>query len=141
MSLSKVKTKLTSSVTDLKSTQGLKRVALEFGAGAAIGVIVDLLLQFIMYNLVFPSIKWYKCQLWGFNIYPSDAWVTTNPDTGKTEGHVAYDDILLIVVTVMLLATKKLWFVLGFFTGWYSSSYLGLYVTLGLPEPEGIFNP
>lgn len=139
MSLSKAKTKIKQSVADLKTTQGLKRVALEFGAGAAIGVIVDLFLQFIMYNIVFPTVKWYKCQVWGFSIFPSDAWTTTNPDTGKTEPHTAYDDILLIVITLLLLATKKLWFVLGFLTGWYSSSYLGLYVSLGLPEPEGIW--
>lgn len=61
----------------------------------------------------------------GFSIYPFQ----------NVQGHyyMYYDDVILLISTVGLLLTKKVWFVLGYFVGWYFSGYFGVYRLLKLP--------
>jgi len=134
MSLSKVKTKVKAGVKEVQSVQGLKRVALDFGVGVALGAIVDLILAAIMINIIEPTFGKKATRLYGFSIFPN--FNDTNPDTGKEEPYMPYDDILQIVITLLLLTSKKFWLVIGYFVGFYSASYTGMYYVLGLPTPE-----
>lgn len=129
MSLRKPVSRIKEGVKELGSPQGIKRVAVHFGLGVALGAILDLILQYIMLNLINPNTD-QPTYIVGFNIMPNHVI--------DGEPVLFYDDILLILLTVMMLFTKKLWFVVGFFTGWYFSSYMGLYDSLNLPKPEVI---
>ena len=140
MSLGKVKGNITSGIKDLQSAQGLKRTAVHLGLGAVIGVVADLAFQAVwtlggvgeMLNKA-----GYPC-LVGFSVYPQNTqYMAWNPTTKAYEmkqgAWMAWDDVILLVITVALLLTKKVWFVLGFFLGWYASSYMNLWGALGLP--------
>jgi len=97
--------------------------------GIALGAIVDLILSYILWWFVYPALRgdadpatWVNpTEVQGFSILPN-----------RTYFYVL-DEGLLIVVTVLMLASKKFWLVMGFFLGWYSSKYMGLYKALGLP--------
>jgi len=134
MSLGKVKTKITEGVKELGNTQGLKRVVTNFGIGVALGAIVDLILAYIMINIVEPAMGVKATRIYGFSIFPN--FNDTNPDTGNMEPYMPYDDILQIIICVLLLMSKKLWLVIGYFVGFYATSYMGLYYSLDLPTPE-----
>ena len=133
LSLGKIKTRVKEGITEVQSVQGIKKVALNFSIGASLGAIVDLILEGIIHNFVQPAIGVKPTKIWGFGIFPNHHAI--NPATGKDEYWIAVDDLCLIVITLALLMSKKLWLVLGFLTGWYFSSYMGLYQALGLPEP------
>ena len=143
--IQKVKSRAKEGVNQLQSLSGIKKVAVYFGMGYAIGTIVDLFMEFIMTMLVYPLIDeknpdgtyvngiGHHTRLEGITIYPNHYY--TN-EAGEEVGFMHYDDILLLIVTILMLASKKLWLVLGFFFGWYFSSYLGLYNTFNLPKGE-----
>jgi len=123
MSLGKASTRIKAGVKELQSVQGMKSVLKNVGLGAAIGGIVSLVLTYLMLHVFNEAAGGAaNTRIEGYSIYPNQTFV-------------GYDDILLIVVTVLLLASKKLWLVVGFFTGWYVSRYMGLYSALGLPTP------
>jgi len=123
MSLGKAKTRIKAGVTELQSVKGLKRVAVNLGIGAAIGAIVSLVITYLMMHFIEPALGGEaNTRITGFSIYPNQTYMH-------------YDDVLLLIVTVMLLISRKLWLVVGFFLGWYGSRYMGLYSALGLPTP------
>jgi len=129
MSLGKAKTRVKEGVKQLQSIEGLQRVVVHLGLGVAIGVIVDLILQYIMAALIAGGIMTREQQIVkGFTIFPN----SFDPTTG--EAIMAVDDLLLLIITVLLVFSKKFWMVIGFFIGWYFSSYLGLYTALGLEQ-------
>jgi len=127
--LGKAKTRVKAGIKDLQSVQGLKRVAVHTALGAAIGAIVSLLITYIMMHFIEPALGGEaNTRIVGFGIYPNMVDAAGVP-------YMHYDDVLLLIVTVMLLISKKLWLVIGFFLGWYGSRYMGLYSALGLPTP------
>jgi len=128
MSLSKATTKVKAGVKELQSPAGLKRVFVYGGLGFAIGSIISLVLTYIMEHFVYPYLKenaedpatWTKpYAVTGYEIFPDAKGIT-------------WDSIILIIITVMMLFSKKFWLTTGFFLGWYFSRYLGLYTSLGL---------
>ena len=131
MSLGKARTRIKAGVKQLTSPEGLKRTVVHLGIGAALGALLDIILTYIMINFVYKYLKenaedpatWVKPSIEGFSIFP-DQQVTY------------YDEVLLIVITVIMVMSKKFWIVIGFFLGWYFSRYLGLYAVLDLPTPE-----
>jgi len=129
MSLGKARTRIKEGVKEIQSTQGLKRVAVNMGMGATIGFIFNLILTYIHLQIAVAVGGLKNLYVVGFSIYPDHLDIDGNP-------YIYYAEILQIIVTVFLLTTKKLWFVVGFFLGWYFSGYLGLYDALGLPVPE-----
>lgn len=128
MSLGKISTKLKSGAKDLGSTQGIKHLATNFGVGAALGSIVTLILSYIMYNIVYPATGLAAGQLHGFSIFPNITDAQGQPAMG-------YDHVILVVISVILLFTKRLWLAVGFFTGFYITVYMGVYDALKLPKP------
>jgi hypothetical protein len=120
LSLSKIGSKVKSGVSDL--THGnVKSIAMNLGIGAALGAIVALILraiQLFVINKAIPDYAKYD----EFSIYPNGT-------------SLYVEDVILILATVGLLLSKKLWLVLGFFLGWYGSNYMGLYDALSLPKP------
>ena len=123
MSLTSIGSKIKSGAKDLTGGN-FKSIAMHLGIGAAIGAIVSLLMravQLYLINVYLPAYAKYD----GFSIYPNGT-------------SVFVEDIILIVATVALLFTKKLWFTVGFAVGWYSSNYMGLYAALGLPTPTPV---
>lgn len=123
MSLGKAKTRIKEGVKELQSVEGLKHTASWLGLGIAIGAIIQLVLEYIWFNVVGTelSTQW---RINGVSIYPN-----INPD------YITGDQVILIVLTVALLFTKKLWLTVGFLIGWYTSGLMGLYSALGLPKP------
>lgn len=106
--------------------------------GLAVGVGVDLLLQYIFTMYVYPATDeklpdgsyamaagQHTLFIDNISIYP---WQ-------NVQGHyyMYFDDLILLASTVILLFTKKFWFVIGYFAGWYTSGYMHLYTTLKLP--------
>ena len=131
MSLGKAKSSVKAGVKELTSIKGLKRVLVNLGIGTAIGAIVSLVITYIMMHFIEPALGGEaNTRIVGFSIYPNMVDATTGTP------YMHYDDVLLLIVTIMLLISKKLWLVVGFFLGWYSSRYLGLYSALGLPTPS-----
>jgi hypothetical protein len=110
--------------------------------GVAMGVLVDLGLNYIFTQYVYPMTDeknpdgTYKMGLGQHSLFIKD--FTIFPDQyvsvgGTTTYYMYYDDFILLLSTIALLFTKKVWFVLGYFIGWYSSSYGNLYTLLKLP--------
>lgn len=120
----------------MQSVSGIKRMVVELGIGAAVGVIVDLILAYIFINIVRPALATTEdpigeepTRIYGFSIFPNQVATDGRP-------FMHWDDIILIVITVAMVFSKKLFLTLGFFVGWYFSSYMGLYDALSLPHPE-----
>jgi hypothetical protein len=140
MSLQKIKTNVKTGVGELKTAEGMKRLLVHLGIGAAIGVIAKLALEAIMWFGLGNALDkaGYSC-LVGFKIYPNATQYRTWDNTTQqyvlhTGDFIAWDDLALLLITILLLFTRKLWFVIGFFAGWYSSGYFNLYDSLGLPH-------
>jgi hypothetical protein len=140
MSLGKVKGNITSGIKDLQSAEGLKRTAVHLGVGVAFGVIADFVLQAVweLGGVSDMLAKAGYAVLAGFTVFPQNtsyrAWDSATQTWVIKEGAwMAWDDVILLIITVALLLTRKIWFVLGFFLGWYFSSYMNLWGALGLP--------
>ena len=133
MSLGKATGKIKSGVKQLGSVQGLKQTAIHLGTGFAIGTIVDLIMSYIFINFVNPQFKdpttGYVPAINGFSIIEGHA----QPDGTPC---IYLDDFIELLVTIVMIFTKKLWLTIGFFLGWYVTSLMGLYYVLGLPTPE-----
>jgi len=141
MSLGKVKGNITSGIKDLQSAEGLKRTAVQLGVGVAFGVIADFALQAVwelggvgdmLSKAGYPVLA-------GFTVFPQNtsyvAWdAATKTYVTKQGAWMAWDDVILLIITIALLLTRRIWFVLGFFLGWYFSSYMNLWGALGLPH-------
>lgn len=123
MSLKSIGSKVKTGVGELTSVSGMKKTAMWLGIGAAIGAIVAVVLHYIQLFVINKYAAAYA-KIDGFGIYPN-----------QTTPALYVEDILLIVISVAMLATKKFWLTIGFVLGWYGSNYLGLYTALGLPQP------
>lgn len=133
MSLSKAKTRVKEGVKELQTVAGLKRAGLHFGIGVALGAIVALILQYVFSQYLNPWMRSTNPEKLEWHIKGIAIWKGANI---HGEPVLYISDIILIVMTVAMLFTKKLWLVVGFFVGWYSSGALGLYWALGgPPEP------
>jgi len=142
MSLQKPVARIKEGVKEIQSLTGVKRVLVYLGIGAALGVIVDLIVEMIWW---YSGIGEYLNKagypaLVGFTIFPNNtSYSAWNPTTKQYETKqglwMAWDDLILLIVTIALLFSRKFWLVIGFFLGWYSSSYFNLYDSLGLPRP------
>lgn len=136
MSLGKLTGKIKEGAQDIKSATGWQRILVQMGIGVAIGAIVDIILNYIIVVLIYQ--RWKpesECRIYGLQLFPYDF------DTATNQGYCHYDDVLLIVITIAMLFTKKIWLTLGFFVGWFSSSYLGLYTALGMQKFEPVVTP
>lgn len=125
MSLGKIKTNVKTGIGQLQTSQGLKHMVVWLGIGAALGVIIDLVLEYLMRNYIngwLATQTYIPQRIDGIGIFPNSTFLS-------------YDDLALLISTIVLLFTKRLWLVVGYFIGWYSSSYLGLYTAMGLPKP------
>jgi hypothetical protein len=118
--------KIKSGVKDLSSGSGIKSLAMHIGIGAAIGAVVSLVMHYIQLFIINKYMTAYA-KFDGFSIYPN-----------QTVKSIYVEDIVLVLATVGLLCTKKLWLTVGFFIGWYGSNYLGFYTALKLPQPVAV---
>lgn len=103
--------------------KGAKNAAIWFGIGFALGVIAQWALralQLFVINKYFPDYS----KIDGFKIYP-------NAPTNS----VYVEDIILILLSISMLLTKKIWLTLGFTGGWWISGYMGFYDAISLPKP------
>lgn len=112
-------------------TKSPKTVLMQLAIGGAVGVIIDLILEFIMWHGVSDWINSQEAipnrlEL-GWSIFPNQTWI-------------AWDDVLLLIITLGMLLfgwfRKRFWYIIGFFFGWYGSSFLGLYNALLRPIAE-----
>jgi len=99
------------------------RFIVSLGIGFALGVIVDIIMEYIALKAYTPLSGRLEV---GFSIYYGFPEVTS----------IAYDDLIMILITVLMLFSKKFVTTLGFFLGWYISSNEQLASRLGL-YPEG----
>lgn len=110
--------------------------------GYAMGVLIDLGINYIFTQYVYPMtdvkdgsgayvepLGRHTLFIKDFTIFP-DQFVSVG---GVTTYYMYFDDLILLISTAAMLLTRKVWFVLGYFLGWYSSSYLNFYTLLGLP--------
>lgn len=109
---------------DITKPKEWMNLAIEITIGFLVGVLVDIFLEAIVHQLI----KEFGGRVEvGFPFY-------YNHDTTS----IAYDDILLIVISVATIFIKKIWFTIGFSLGWYISSCHDFYGRLGFPkEPIG----
>lgn len=101
---------------------------LSLGIGFGLGVTADLLLEYLAWNHITQL-----SQRWKYSDAPAgwDPW----------QGSIPYDDLLLIVVNILLLFTRRFVLTLGFFLGWFCSTYYNLYAALSLPKNHEIIPP
>ena len=109
-----IKAKAKTAITEATTAKGIPLLIRNFLLGLALGFLVDFILEAIVW---LTSEKGWGGVEVGFSIYYA------NPSTTK----IPYDDVLLIIATIVMLFSKKLWFVFGFFVGWYVGSNTGIY--------------
>lgn len=140
MSLQKPVARIKEGVTQIQSLSGIKKVLVYLGLGVVFGVIADIVLEAIWLwsgIATYMNKSGYPC-LEGFTIFPSNtSYQKWNGQAYETKQGLwmAWDDVILLVITVAMLFSKKFWLVIGFFIGWYSSSYMNLSGSLGIPKP------
>jgi len=115
--IGKVKTGVSSAISSPA------RFLVSLGIGFAIGVIADIIMEYIALKAYTPLSGRLEV---GFSIYYGFPEVTS----------IAYDDVIMIIATIAMLFTKRFVTTLGFFLGWYISSNEQLASRLGL-YPEG----
>ena len=121
----KIGDKLKEIPKDITKPSEWLNVAIEITIGFLVGVMVDIFLEAIVHQLIKEFGGRWEI---GYPIY------YTHPDVTS----IAYDDILLIVISVATIFLKKIWFTIGFSLGWYISSCHDFYGRLGFPkEPIG----
>lgn len=138
----KIKSGASSVAGGSKLGGGWKGRILAMVFGAIIGVLVDLGLNYVFTMYVYPmtdekdasgtytqDIGRHTLFIKDLTIFPSQ-YVTVGESTIY---YMYYDDLILLISTVLLLMTRKIWFVLGYFIGWYAASYTHLYTALKLP--------
>jgi hypothetical protein len=123
MSLGSLASKVKQGGSALTSVSGMKSTAMHLAIGASVGAIVSLVMHYIQLFVINKYLTQYA-KFDGFSIYPNAATQS-----------IYVEDIVLILATVGMLFTKKLWLTIGFFLGWYGSNYLGFYTALHLPTP------
>ena len=121
MSISTPINKVKAGVTQLGSFSGLKSAGMQFGLGAAIGAIVSLVLHALQIFVINKYMAAYA-KVDGYSIYPN-----------QTTKALFVEDIILILISISMFFTKRLWLSVGFIVGWYASNYMGLYTALKLP--------
>jgi hypothetical protein len=125
MSLGKIKT----GIKQVTTMEGIPKILMHLGIGFAVGVIADWLLEAIVWATSSGK-GWGRVEV-GFPFYG------VNPNY-STVTSIAYDDVLLMGITVIALFTKKFWLVIGFFLGWYLSSSFDLYSRIVKPITGGL---
>lgn len=93
------------------------RFIISLGIGFALGVIADVIMQYIYRNFIAMHIE----PAWGSRP-PIPFWYYKYPDIKR----IAWDDLFMTIITIAMLFTKKFVLTLGFFLGWYISSNEGL---------------
>ena len=142
MSLQKPVARIKEGVKELQSLTGIKHILVYLGMGYVLGVIADIVMEAIW---LWSGIgTWLNKQgypaLVGFTIFPQNtSYQAWNPTTSLYETKqglwMAWDDVIMLIITVALLFSRKFWLVIGFFLGWYTSSYMNLSGALGIPKP------
>jgi len=119
-----IKAKVKGAVTQASTMKGIPRVLIHVAIGFVVGVIADIILEWLVVST--SETGWGQLET-GFSIYYKDPAMT----------YIPYDDLILLIVTIIALFTKKFWVVIGFFLGWYISSNEGLYGKIVAPfTPE-----
>lgn len=129
--MSRIKEKMETGVKGLSKP---KLVIMQTMLGFSLGVIVDIIFQFLYWQLRphFPESlgEWRYGVPTGFSIYYANPAQTIIP----------WDDVLMIIITAGMLLfgwfRKRFWFIIGFGAGWYVSGNLGLLDALWKPMME-----
>lgn len=96
---------------------------ISLGIGFGAGILADLILEAIWWHGGATALQPVLGNEFPyFGIFPNR---TTS---------MAWDDFFLLLITIAMLFTKKFVLTLGFFIGWYTASYYGLYDAFGLPK-------
>ena len=90
----------------------------------AYGAIADLVLEAVVW-FTSNGKGWGRLEV-GFRFY-----------MGHDTTGIAYDDLILLTVSIAVMLSKRFYKGLGFFLGFYISSVTGLYDKLNLPKPSG----
>lgn len=133
--------KLKSSAKSIASGGGAKNYMGQIFAilfGALMGVIVNFVLSYIFSIIVYPAtdkkgtdgnysdpVGMHTLYIDGVSVYPFQ--------NVNGQYYMYYNELIEVLSTIALLVTKKYWFVIGYFAGWYSAGYFGLYRMLKLP--------
>lgn len=136
--IGKAKTKMKTGISTV--TESPMRAATQVGIGIAVGVIIDLIVEWMMWSGLADWVKsqdWLPNRLEGITIFPQ------NYDTdaeGNTIAWMSWDDVFLLIVTIGMFVLgwfkKGMLYIVGFTIGWYLSSYFGLYGSLLKPALE-----
>lgn len=86
------------------------------------GIIADILFEALVKFTSGDAGTWGRLEV-GFPFY-----------VGHDTTSIAYDDLILLAVTLFFIFTRKVWKGLGFFFGWYVSSCQDFYSRLGLTK-------
>jgi len=94
------------------------RFIVSLGIGFALGVILDLIMEYVYRNFLAGTIEGQLGSRWevGFPFY-----------MGHDVTSIAWDDVIMLIITVFMLFSRKFVTTLGFFLGWYLSSCYGWY--------------
>lgn len=91
------------------------------------GILADLALEALVWWSGLSKMEgWGRLEV-GFPFY-----------AGNSITSIAYDDLILIAVSIYLLLTKRFYKGIGFFLGFYMSTVGNFYGVLGIPKPEGM---
>lgn len=135
--MSAIKTKVKTGIEEV--TAKPKLAIVHFVMGFVIGVIVDLILEHLVWsglNQIWTpkdqgGYGWLPPRLEGFTIFPKNV----EADTGIA--WMAWDDVFLLIFSVGMFIfgwfKKGLIYIAGFTMGWYFSSYFGMYNALLKP--------
>lgn len=95
------------------------RFLVSLGIGFAIGVIADLIMEYVYRNFLAGVMEPQLGSRWeiGFPFYYAYPELTS----------IAWDDVILLVITMLMLFSKRFVTTLGFFLGWYVSTNIGFY--------------
>lgn len=134
--MSSLKGKLKTAYKQASTLEGIPKVVLQIGFGFAIGAILDMIVH-ALYS-AFIAEGWEKVA--GSRSPVPFYYYRYPPEEYDWASTLAWDDLFLFILTFLVLLSKKVWFTVGFFFGWYVSSNEELYARLigpFLPPEEG----
>lgn len=127
MVVGKVVGKVKTGVTSMWKSPA--RFIVSLGIGFAVGVIVDLVTEYVYRKFIDPEGKY------GTSPVPFYYYFLVEP-IGDPAHNLKWDDLFLLILTIVFLFTRKFVFTLGFFLGWYVSSNQHFYGMIEeLPSP------
>lgn len=119
--LKKIGAKVKDIPKDITKPKEWLNIAIQITIGFVVGVLVDIFLEAIVHQVVKEL---------GGRLEVGVPLYYTHPDVTS----IAYDDALLIVISVLTIFAKKIWFTIGFSLGWYLSSCHDFYGILRFPK-------